>query len=472
MTGIFSPRVLAVLFLFIMLGLLASPNAELWAACLFLPPVMIWILGGNQAYPVLVWVIGLNWLSIAAGVLGADMSGLPFREDWLGPYDEQAILISLSALLTIALGMRWGVRFGGSRFRPRLYAISSRTRVGERVDLGRLLVCYAGSLVVSTAMGLLAASIPTLAQPLLAFAVLKYVVIYAIAASVFDSDRGHPWLLLVIGAEFIVGMTGYFASFKEPVFLLVIAMVSSRHGLARAKTWVIGLASVAAVLWVSIVWTAIKMEYRSEMSGKSLQEKATWLTDHYLSPQIDYGDAATRLLDRVAGIELFARVLANLDAGSTNNDFNFYRAAIQHVITPRVFFPDKAALDDSKITTVLTGARIAEDTSIGVGYIAEAQVDFGFPGLLLPMLAIGFMLGLATEYFMTRPVPVIVRQAFATATSFHVIYFEIDIDKGLGAFITGWLAMALVLKFGYPLIATWLTGTPGIKSISGKRGLA
>jgi hypothetical protein len=471
MTGIFSPRVLSVVFLFVMLGLLASPNAELWVACLLLIPAIVWILGGNRAYPMLVWVIGLNWLSIAADVLGADWSGQAVSEGWLGPYDEQAILISLSALLAIALGMRWGVRFGGSRFRKRSYITSSKTRVGERVDFNRLLVFYVGSLVVSQAMGLLAAAIPALTQPFLAFALLKYVAIYAIAGSVFASDRGYLWLLLVIGGEFIVGMTGYFASFKEPVFLLGIALASSRHGLARVKNWVIGLACVAAVLWVSIVWTAVKMEYRSEMYGKSLQEKATWLTYSYLSRKIDYADAATRLLDRVGATELFARVLANIDTGSINNDFNFYRAAIHNVITPRVLFPDKAALNDSKITTALTGQRIDEETSIGVGYIAEAQVDFGFPGLLLPMLAIGFMLGVATEYFMTRPVPELVRQAFATATSFHVFLFEADIDKALGGFIVGWLAMALILKFGYPLIKIWLTGAPRVRIASGNSGL-
>src|SRR5271169_2966583 len=164
MTGLFSPRVLLPVFLFILLGLSASPNVEIWAACLLLPPAIVWILGGNRAYPILVWVIGLNWLSIAADLLRADLSGQSLREEWLGPYDEQAILISLCALLAIALGMRCGIQFGGSRFRAQLYARSSKARIGGRVDLGRLLVCYAGSLVVSQAMGWLAASIPTLAQ--------------------------------------------------------------------------------------------------------------------------------------------------------------------------------------------------------------------------------------------------------------------------------------------------------------------
>jgi hypothetical protein len=36
--------------------------------------------------------------------------------------------------------------------------------------------------------------------------------------------------------------------------------------------------------------------------------------------------------------------------------------------------------------------------------------------------------------------------------------FETNIDKALGAFITGALAMAVALKFGYPIAATWLVG--------------
>jgi hypothetical protein len=456
MTGIFSSRVLWGVFSLIILGISASPNAELWAACLVVLPTIVWILGGNRGYPVLVWVVGINWLAVAADVLRADLSELPIRDGGLGPYAEQAILISLSALLAIAVGMRCGVRLGESRLRARLRAVPLEAGIGGHLDLGRLLVCYFISLAVAQVMGLLAALIPTLTQPFLAFSLLKYVVLYAIAATVFESDRGYLWLLLIIGGEFIVGMTGYFANFTQPAFVLVLAMVSSRYAFARVKTWVLGLAGIAVLLWVSIVWTAIKPEYRSIMYEMSLPERGAWLVGRYLSPQIDYTDAATQLLDRIGYTELFAQVLAGLDAGAIGNDSNFYGAAIKHVLTPRVLFPDKAALDDSKITTALTGEQIDEGTSIGVGYITEAQVDFGFPGLLVPMLAIGFMLGLAAEYFMTCRAPPFVRQAFATSTLFSCFAYAADIDKSLGGFITGWLAMGLVVSFIYPRIARWL----------------
>jgi hypothetical protein len=52
----------------------------------------------------------------------------------------------------------------------------------------------------------------------------------------------------------------------------------------------------------------------------------------------------------------------------------------------------------------------------------------------------------------------LIREAFTTATLFLAFPFEENIDKALGGFITGCLAMALVLRFAYPMIARWLTG--------------
>jgi hypothetical protein len=141
-------------------------------------------------------------------------------------------------------------------------------------------------------------------------------------------------------------------------------------------------------------------------------------------------------------------------------DHGFYKNTVIHVLTPRLFFPNKATLDDSALTTQLLGIWIDEDTSIGVGYVAEAQVDFGFPGLLVPLWFIGLLLGLAAEYFATRPAPLHVRQAFMVAALFNCFSFAANIDKSFGGFVTGCLAMAVTLKFVYPFIEPWLCGLP------------
>ena len=64
---------------------------------------------------------------------------------------------------------------------------------------------------------------------------------------------------------------------------------------------------------------------------------------------------------------------------------------------------------------------------------------------------------------MTRPAPLIIREAFTTASLFLAFPFAANIDKALGACITGCVMMALALKFGYPMIAQWLGGVHAVR---------
>jgi hypothetical protein len=107
----------------------------------------------------------------------------------------------------------------------------------------------------------------------------------------------------------------------------------------------------------------------------------------------------------------------------------------------------------------LLGISIAPGTSVGVGYVAQAEVDFGFPGLLIPMAMIGGLLGLCWQYFVTRPVPHLLREAFGVATLFLCFQFGENIDKALGSLLTAWIGMALILRVGYPAIR-FMLGLP------------
>jgi hypothetical protein len=74
------------------------------------------------------------------------------------------------------------------------------------------------------------------------------------------------------------------------------------------------------------------------------------------------------------------------------------------------------------------------------------------------------MIGAAAKYFMTRPAPLLIREAFTTATLFLVFSIGENIDKSLGGFVVDCLAMGLALKFGYPMIARWLAESAPIYS--------
>ena len=468
MNALLSPWTLAAACGLIILGFLASPNAVLWATSLLALPVAVWLLGGRQAYRVLLWVIAINWLQVIGDIASAELTGSVLSDGSLGPYRVEAILWSLCAILTLALGMRFGTQLGGWLFRSFVHADSGSPAVAQRVvRLDRVMLCYFASLVVTQMLGAVAASIPALAQPVLALRLIKFVCIYLIAAKVFESGRGYGWLTVVSLVELVTGVTGFFASYKEPFFIILIAFASS-HRPVSARTWIFNMAAVVAVVWVSLFWTVVKKEYRSHVASYPFEQRLEWMAERFFVDSIDYRSALVTLFQRIGYTEFYAMALRREDNGSIPRDFHFYASAVQHVLTPRILFPDKAALDDSKLTTALLGIRISQDTSIGVGYVAQAQVDFGFPGLLLPILSIGVIIGWAAKYFMTRSAPLLIREALTTATLFLAFPFEENIDKALGGFITGCLAMALVLKFAYPMFARWLAGShPGWRTVAG-----
>jgi hypothetical protein len=329
---------------------------------------------------------------------------------------------------------------------------------GERgVRLHRVMICYFASLAVTQMLGVVAASVPALAQPILALSLIKFVCVYLIAATVFESGRGYGWLAVVSLLEMVTGLIGFFASYKEAFIVMLIALATSRHSVS-ARMWIFGVTAAVAVVWVSLVWTVVKMDYRHFVAGKPVEERIEWMAQRFFVDSIDYRKAVVLLFQRIGYTEFYARIIAREDMGSVPRSFHYYASAVQHVLTPRILFPDKGTLNDSKLTTALLGIKINKNTSIGVGYVAQAHVDFGFPGLLLPMLVIGGIIGGSAKYFMTRSAPLLIREAFTTATLFLAFPYAENIDKALGGFITGVLVMALVLKFAYPKIAEWLAG--------------
>lgn len=460
MRNIFSIRAFMVACVAVAAGLLFSDNVLLWLPTLLTLPLLVWILGGRHAHTVLLWVIGIIWLSVAADILHADLTGMDLEQAPLGEYRVSAIWWSLAALIAITVGMRLG---GGLADRAASTATAAQAAEEQNISIGRSFFAYAVSLVFVQSLGALAAAVPSLTQPIGAFALVKFVLIYIVAARVFDANRGYGWLAALALCELVSGSVGFFAAYKEAFFVIVIAFAAKRRRFSVPMV-AASVICVVTVIWVSLIWSSIKTDYRYWVSGytnaqtlsRPLGERLQWIGDRLSQGETDYADAAEQLIDRIGYTQLFSIVMYRVDTGYVTESLDRYYSAVQHILTPRVLFPNKGSLNDSTVTMALTGLSINDNTSIGVGFIAEAYADFGAPGMLVPLALVGLLLGLCARYFMTRRVPLLVRHAFTTATIFISFKFETDIDKSLGAFITGWLAMALLLRFGYPMIAYWL----------------
>ena len=457
MTALLSPSALAFIGGAFVLCLWGSPNPALWAATILTIPIVVWLAGGRNANRALLWVIALNWLTVFGDVMSAELAGEVIKDRWLGPYQVEAILFTLCALLALAAGMRIGMNLVEQVIRPIFVSDRGVSVEKERnFSLHRIIALYFMSLGLVQFAGGVAHFIPSVAQPFLAVGLIKFVCIYLLAARVFESQRGYGWLILVLLLEMITGLVGFFSAYKEAFFVMFIALASSYRPITP-RMWIFAAAAVLVVAWASLGWTSVKKEYRSRIYMYPIEYRLEWMKQRLLVDGINYQLALQQLFERIGYTHFYSVVLARQDNGSIPTGLDYYAAAVRHIVTPRMFFPDKASLNDSKLTRQLIGLEIDKNTSIGVGYVAEAQVDFGFPGLLIPILMLGLLTGAAAKYFMTRTAPILVREAFATATCFLAFPMAQNIDKNLGGFLTAWIVMALMLRYGYPMVARWLT---------------
>lgn len=434
-----------------------SANFVLWLECVATAVLVIWILGGRRAPIALLWVCGLTWLQITADVLLADLNGLVMEGTWLGQYSALAIEQSLTALVVLALGMRFGNRLGRLTFRREKRSAAVAAQAGG-LRLQRLLLCYFVARAVVTVLGVVAHVVPALEQPLLTLGYLRYAFLYLVALQIFEKNRGYGWLSLIMAFEIGTGMIAYFSEYKEPILITLFAFMASRRRV-NVPALLYGAAALACVTWLSLIWAEVKPEFRAGYGGRGVHENLTWMSQRIFSTGIDYNDAAQKLVSRIGYTSLYTKIIERSDAGLVPQ-LDLYWGAVEHVLKPRLLFPNKAALNDSMLTTELTGIEIGPNTSIGVGYVAEAYVDFGFPWMLVPIGLIGVMLGWMSMYFLTRRVHPAVREAIAIATLFTQFAFAANIDKALGGCVIAFVGMALMLKYGYRLVAPWLAA-PG-----------
>jgi hypothetical protein len=126
-------------------------------------------------------------------------------------------------------------------------------------------------------------------------------------------------------------------------------------------------------------------------------------------------------------------------------------AALIHIVTPRVFFPNKAELpSDSDEVRKYSGVFVAgreSNTSIAFGYAPEAYIDFGIPLMFVPVflfgVAVGLLYGLFRRLIWHRELFV----AFATVTFWLTLYlFERSWATMLG------VSLGFMVYLGGPVV--------------------
>jgi hypothetical protein len=244
-----------------------------------------------------------------------------------------------------------------------------------------------------------------LTQPILALTFARLAILYLLLRRLVAPQLNIVAFGGVVGLEVILGLTSYFAGFREPLVLATLAVLEV-FDRRRMSHWATACALAVSASFLGLLWLGVRVEYRRDFVAVEMFEESRdmrlarlqeltegwWKRDSH-----EFWWNLDLLMDRLWTVYYPALAVARVPSALPHTDGRLMTAALAHVFMPRVLFPDKPPLpSDSEMVREYSGVWVAgaeENTSIAFGYVAESYLDFGVPGMFVPMLFWGVFVG-------------------------------------------------------------------------------
>jgi hypothetical protein len=443
-----------------------SANPILSPVALVLLTVCIQLVWRRGEPPVLAFACAMQWLQASAVIFYTDFYKVSVEQAGGGPELETATWLSLVAVLVLAVGIRLAL------IRCRRSQHERLTIEGGQVNIVKAFIFYLVSFGVATVANRIAFHVPGLTQIIYALIALKWTAVFLLAYSVIEQRGGYFFLGIAIMLEVWIGLLSFFSGFKSVFFILLVVALASPLAL-RGRRLAITIATICALFFFGVVWSAIKGEYReflNEGTGEqevyvSVGQRVDKLSDMITGFTWDnFLEGLDAMILRVSYVKFFALTLMNVPDSVPYERGSLWFGALKHIVTPRLFFPGKEAIRDSDRTMLYTGIRVATEeqgTSIGIGYVAESYVDFGPIGMFAPILLLGVFYGLIYRLLVIRPRDKLIWTAIASAI---LIFGAYTIETSNIKIVGGIVTALLVIGGGYLLfgqiLRTWLHQEP------------
>lgn len=426
---------------------------------------------------VMLLIFMLQWLQASVKLFQANILGIPIAGlAEFGGDIELATTLSLTGLIFLAGGMRMGAG------EPNASVIEASRVTALSVSARRWFRIYILVLGIALAAGIAARSVSGLAQPLLALASMKWAFFFMLTYATFLSsthDR-KPWLIS-LGLELLMGIGGYFSDFKTVLLISILGVAAAGVRFTRTRALIL-VALAAITIFMAVLWTSVKTEYRHFVSEG---EQAQIVTVDY-SGRIEklweliaglnsnmFRLAVDNTINRLSYVDFFASSLTYVPSATPHTNGGLWFDAVIRPFMPRILFPQKAVLDDSARTNQYSGVQVAgaeQGASISIGYIGESYIDFGAWLMMLPLLGYGWCLGWLYRWLAYRSAARgLLGMAIATAVLFPAIFLESSITKVIGGLVVMALMAWLLIRFHATRYLRWMLVTSVPSTPVGKR---
>jgi len=342
-----------------------------------------------------------QWVQSTIGLFYLDFFGRSVdainRSDW-----RPMVMIGLGCCLTLAVGIFLGLQM------LKAPSQSSDDRPEFAFPFKFLVIAYVVTIVLEGGLNTAIREFPSLRQIVVTFDEARLAVLYLLLRRFYRPVPQWGRIAAVVGFEVTLGITGFFAGFREPLVLTGLAMLeifdrrNMRHWMAAA---VVGIVTVA----FGLIWMGVRSDYRKDyvqMDNFQTDRRARIarigdLASGFLKSDTEgFLGTLDNFVDRMWPIYYPALAVARVPSVLPHTNGAIFSAALRHITMPRVFFPGKGDLtSDSEMVRKYSGVIVAgaeTGTSIAFGYAAESYVDFGMPWMFLPVF--GFAIAIGAMY--------------------------------------------------------------------------
>src|SRR5215470_4261159 len=365
------------------------------------------ILQPDEGPPVIALAFSMQWVSVCVGLFYFAATERPLAATIHSDY-RTMVEIGLGCLLAMIAGLYLGRRLVGlagpaTGMRP-AYALTFKTLVAS-YGVGTLFV---------GAVQNAAWNYPGFEQAILALSYLRYGLLYLVFRRLVANQEWH-FVAGLLGVEVVLGMSGYYAGFREPLIMAALAFLEF-FDRRNVRHWITISALVTLMAVLGVAWIGVRVEYR-----RRFQEDEKFINNR--SARIDLLEASIsdwagqshgemmadidRFVDRMWTIYYPALAVSRVPSVLPHTNGKLMIETLQYVFAPRLFFPDKPDIkSDSEMVRKYSGVWVAgedEQTDIAFGYAAESYIDFGVPLMFVPMFIwwvfVGFAIGFILRVF-------------------------------------------------------------------------
>jgi hypothetical protein len=424
-----------------------------------------WLIGASILVLWLIWKLTMTrdgmfvvpmaltfqWVQSTIGLFYLDFFGRSVdaiqRSDW-----RPMVMIGLGCCLTLAIGIWLGLRL----VKP---PSAGEDRPEFAFPFKLLAIIYVVTIVLEGSLNTAVREFPSLRQIVVNFDEARLAVLYLLLRRFYRPVPQWGRIAAVVGFEVILGISGFFAGFREPLVLTGLAMLEVFDH-RNARHWAAAAAVGVVTVTVGLMWMGIRSEYRRDYlqmdnfktdRGARIARIGDLASGFFRSDSEGLVATVDDFVDRMWPIYYPALAVSRVPATLPHTNGSIFGAAIKHITMPRIFFPDKGELSsDSEMVRKYSGVLVAgaeNGTSIAFGYAAESYVDFGIPLMFLPVFCFAVVMGMVYRMVARTIKHRELLVAYSTVTFWFALYlFERSWVLTLGE------SLGLLMYVGTPIV--------------------